>query len=846
MKHFLTILSFSLFLFYPGSLDAQNKSDSSQYKRVAAGSEYERSALYQALWGKNYRREWATPVTFPVSSLDTLRGGIVKYKIGGGNQSKSLEIRNKEDKVYALRSVNKSLKILIPKIFHNTFIEHIANDAISMSHPYGALGVPVMAQAAGIPHSDPQLMWVPKQPAFDTLNAVYGDKLYLFEQKPKDDWSDIDNFLKFKKFHDSEELLEKLYEDNDNHIDQAAFIKARLFDMLIGDWDRHWDQWKWGKRDSGEQNTYVPIPTDRDQVFSTTGGALLKTVLAAGGMKYIQPFDYTIDEVTATERRFLDRLLTNHSTLDVWLAQTKSLQQALTDNVIESSIRQMPAEIFAISGNEIVAKLKSRRDRLAEYATEYYNFLAKEVEIVGSKKHEFFEINRISDGETALSVYKINKEGERKNDPYYARVFKKDETKEIRLYGLSGNDVYKVNGNSGINIRVIGGDEKDSIINTSNTTVHVYDDKQNNFISGSNIRRHLSDNTDHTHFYDTYIPDKKGIKPLLGYSNQDKIYVGLGYSALHHKWRKLPFAYKQAFGVKYSISQKAFSVFYQGLFPKTFGKTDLLLNADYDLIRWINFYGIGNETVFTTPDRDFNRIRSKEITGSIGLQRKFGSNTISLSGFFQNVEIVNDKDRFLAKNIAPTQPDIFNSNNYGGALFSYKFFNFNDSIVPTAGFSFIGNASHYENLTQNDRSFQKYSGIVQIYIPLVSKFSLAIRTAGETVSGNPMFYHLPRLGGADDLRGYRRERFYGKTSFSNSNELRFITNLRSYVMNGKIGLSVFYDQGRVWQPGENSDTWHTDYGVGFYLAPFNAILANIAYGISKEIKMIQLRIIKSF
>ncbi|MEJ7675034.1 MAG: hypothetical protein WKF59_20615 [Chitinophagaceae bacterium] len=199
--------------------------------------------------------------------------------------------------------------------------------------------------------------------------------------------------------------------------------------------------------------------------------------------------------------------------------------------------------------------------------------------------------------------------------------------------------------------------------------MHVYDDKQNNFISGSNIRRHLSDNTDHTHFYDTYIPDKKGLKPLLGYSNEDKIFVGLGYSFLHHKWRKLPFAYKQAFGVKYSISQKAFSVFYQGLFPKTFGKTDLLVNADYDLIRWVNFYGIGNETVLTTPDIDFNRIQSKEITGSIGLQRKFGSNTISLSGFFQNVEIVNDKDRFIAKNIAPTQPDIFNSNNYAGARF---------------------------------------------------------------------------------------------------------------------------------------------------------------------------------
>ena len=65
-------------------------------------------------------------------------------------------------------------------------------------------------------------------------------------------------------------------------------------------------------------------------------------------------------------------------------------------------------------------------------------------------------------------------------------------------------------------------------------------------------------------------------------------------------------------------------------------------------------------------------------------------------------------------------------------------------------------------------------------------------------------------------------------------------------MNGKIGFSVFYDEGRVWQPSETSKTWHTDYGAGFYLSPFNGLLANLAYGISKEKKMVQLRLIKSF
>src|SRR5688572_18775026 len=111
----------------------------------AAGPEYNRPRFYQSFWGHNYRKEWTTPVAFPVMMFDTAFGGIKPYKQGGGNQSKSLHLKTKDDKLYAMRSVNKSLKILVPKIFHNTFIEDIANDEISMSHPYGALSVPLMA-----------------------------------------------------------------------------------------------------------------------------------------------------------------------------------------------------------------------------------------------------------------------------------------------------------------------------------------------------------------------------------------------------------------------------------------------------------------------------------------------------------------------------------------------------------------------------------------------------------------------------------------------------------------------------------------------------------------------------
>ncbi len=818
----------------------------------AAGVEYKKSPFYQKLWGKNYRKEWTTPVTLPLLDLSSALGGMKSYEEGGSHQSKSLHVTFAGDKEYALRSVDKSLSPVIPKIFKQTFVEDIANDAISMSHPYGALAVPLMAQAAGIPHTYPQYFYLPQQTALDTLNKRYAGHIYLLEQRPKGDWSSAVNLGGFNKFIGSDKLLDDMFENNKNQVNQTAFTRARLFDMFIGDWDRHWDQWKWGAVDSAKQTFYIPVPTDRDQAFSKHNGLLLSTGISAAGMKYLQSFGNTIEDVKglSSEKRMLDRFLTNHVTLQQWQTQAQSLQQALTDEVIEASVKQMPPEIFSISGNDIIAKLKSRRSHLVDYATEYYKFLAREVEVVGSKESEIFEVNRLSDNETSVNIFRIKKDGESKAEPFYSRVFKNDETKEIRLFGLSGNDVYHINGNanSGIKIRIIGGDQSDSVINNSNKKINVYDDAINNYLS-SNTRLHLVDSTEHNYNYDTYVADKKGLRPIVGYTNEDPFYVGLGYGITHHKWRKKPFAYKQDIGVKFSITQKAFSVFYQGIFPELIGKWDLLLNADYDLIRWINFYGVGNETHYITDTKNvkFNRTQSKELTGSIGLQREFGKSTIGISGFYQGVQIINDTGRFIAKVIAPLNPAIYNTNNYAGASLNYRFVSINDSIVPTAGFTFFANASHFQNLTQTSETFQRFSGIAQIYIPLFSKFSLSIRGNGGTVTGsNPIFYQLPHIGGADDLRGYRRERFFGRTAFANSNELRYITKVKSYLMNGKFGVSVFYDEGRVWQPGETSNTWHTDYGAGILIAPFNKLLANIAYGISKEKKMVQLRLIKSF
>ena len=414
----------------------------------AAGPEYQRSLFYQSLWGHNYRKEWVTPIQFPILILDTAYGGSTPYKEGGGHQSKSLHLKTKEGKEYVIRSVDKSLKVVIPKIFQNTFIADLVDDEISMSHPYAALTVPVLAEAAKIYHTNPRYVFVPQQPLLDSFNKEYGNKLYLLEQRPDGDWSDADNLGNFKKFLSSETVQENIFEDNSREVDQKAFVKARLFDMFLGDWDRHEDQWKWGAIEKEKHTFYEPIPVDRDQPYSKFDGILLKPALSAGA-KYFQRFDYDIKyaEGFSYERKNLDRFFTNKVTLNEWQDLAKELQQQLTDNDIEKAIRQLPDKIFFLSGNDIISKLKSRRSHLVEYATKYYLFLAKNVSIVGSKDREYFEVNRTSDTETNVNVYDM-KNGEKRNNPYYNRTFSSNETKEIRLFGLSGKDVYKVDGNS--------------------------------------------------------------------------------------------------------------------------------------------------------------------------------------------------------------------------------------------------------------------------------------------------------------------------------------------------------------------------------------------------------------
>jgi hypothetical protein len=785
------------------------------YKTVIAGQTYQRGNFHQWLWGRNRRVEWTTPVQVPVLWLDTACGGLTPYKNGGGNETKSLRLRSSNGKEYALRSIDKSRDDVIPGEFKNTFIENIIRDGVSMSHPYGALALPVMQHHAGMNYTLPIVVYVPHQQALDTFGTRYENDLYLFEQRPDGDWSDAPNLGGYKEYLSTNEVVAKLLENNHHEADQRGYAKARLFDMLVADWDRHEDNWRWGVTTKGNKTIYIPIARDRDQAFYAHNGVLVDLLLPAAGLGFMQNFDHNFKDIRSlnTAAKDMDRFFTNSLSQQDWLEVATSLQQALTDTVIAQSVRQLPPEIFNVSGKDMIEKLKSRRDKLPSVARDYYRFLAMEVCVPGTGQREFFDVKRIDSDKTQVAVYRFNEQGQKETDPYYRRTFAKGETGEIRIFGENGQDEYNI--------------EKQA----RSIKVSVYDTTPN-------------------FKYKWYKYNYKGFSPDVSYNNPDRLYVGIKYSTVKEKWDRNPPAHQYEAGVRYSISQNAITTYGKALYPSLVGNWDLSLMAEFDAIRWTNFYGTGNESVMVSDDVVFHRLRSREWFANVGLTRNLAKSRIMVSAFYQNVKNRNDTGRYVAKIYHMQSPSIYESNPYGGAQVSYSFTSLNDSIVPVKGLAFVTTGTLSNNFRQKE-FFQKYEAHMRAFLPITKHISFALRAGGATVVNDAVLnsvqpYQHAIIGGGRSLRGYRRERFWGQTAYYNQNELRFITDFHTRILNGKIGVFGFFDNGRVWMPGENSNKIHTGYGPGFLLAPFNKISATITYSISEEARLIQVRIDSKF
>ena len=267
---------------------------------VAAGPQFKASAWKQFWWGKHWRKEWLQTVTFPTFDIDTTAGGLTPKKMGGGHQTKSLRMLNKDGKEYVLRTIDKDLDLLIPEEFKGSIINDIVNDQISTAHPYGPLTIASLAGAIGALHTNPVIVYVEDNTKFGEYRSIFANKLCLFEERPSGDGWPGTAFSNYADdFDNTEKMYEKIEKNNDKQVDQHSFLRIRLLDMLINDWDRHPDQWVWAayKDKEKDKTTYVAFARDRDQAFSSTDGVYITYLSFPWLLRSVRDFKAHIGDI---------------------------------------------------------------------------------------------------------------------------------------------------------------------------------------------------------------------------------------------------------------------------------------------------------------------------------------------------------------------------------------------------------------------------------------------------------------------------------------------------------------------------------------------------------------------
>ena len=804
------------------------------------------SAVHRAILGNSYRREWAAPVRMRVFHLSREKGGLTILQRGGGLQTKSLRLQDPTGQQWVLRTLQKYPERGLPPTLRPTIAKDILQDQVSASHPYSSVVVPPLAEALGIPHANPEVVFVPDDPALGEYRPDFANQVFLFEEREPLDADKTDN---------TEKAQRRLQADNDNYVDQATVLRARLLDMLLGDYDRHEDQWRWQRVEDGKGSRYEPVPRDRDHVFYKPTGVFPKALSTHLLMANVQGYNDHIRSINRwnSKAKTFDRYFLNGLSEDDWRTQIAYVQRHLSDSLITQAMRRLPPNIYQLSGPTLTRNLIARRNILLRQGLHYYRSLARLVEVAASDKRERLEVTHQAGGKLLVTSTKIKKDGSL-GAVLYQRLFDPADTREVRLYGLGGDDQFAVSGaaRSPIRVRLIGGAGDDTFAVAAEVPqrgrLRLYDrsDEPNHLPPASQARLLTAPDTLVNSFNKASF-QYNYLQPLLsvGYNKDYGLQLIGNFIYQRQGFRKAPYGSRQSFLVNYGLANSSLLLSYSGIFKRKIGENDLLVNATSLGPNYTShFFGVGNESAFNRDPDDAIRFYRNDynlVTADVRLSCALHQwqLTAGLTAQYYNSGRDKNTNRYLGVYAAehPDQ-DVFQAQTYGGVVASATRDTRDKALVARRGVLWTTSLSALNQLNGHRHTFaQALTEFSFHFAPGRDSSGLVIanRTGGGTTLGDAAYFQQFKLGGTNNLRGFYYWRFAGKSIAYNNLEVRLkLLSFSSYLVPGTLGLTAFNDVGRVWAPGETSQQWHTGYGGGVYFLPAQLALLQAVVGFSKE------------
>lgn len=575
-----------LFVLMPGLLYSQSQDwvRKSIYPQADSG----KSKIYNWMWGRHYRHLYTIPIRVPSATIETLGGGM--DIVGQAEGFHGLLLENKRKQLYLLKPLGGSTSFLESKFFReiynkadfkNTYLDEFLGDAYTIINPYTFLVADYLAKSAGLSFSPSSIYYIPSHMRKDTVadGSDIQDRLVNLINVP-----DIN--LR-SNLYTTEDFLDSLQVSKNYMADQNLYIRERIFDMWIGDWNKTNENWEWQSHTVNDSVIYTPIVIDRNHAFTKVDGVLFKQMLKMLSLDFICNYDSLILKDTKKINKLafaLDMAVAGRSDESVWIRQAQEIRKQMTDSLIDSAFTYLPEGVKHDEIELIKRKLKRRRLELEAVASQYYRLLQRTPVVAGTNQSDYFLIERQAPDRTILRIYDPET-----GDCRLEQQFSGRETKELWLYGLAGNDTFEVKGNTrkDFPIYLISGEGENQYQLNHNRKIHVYD-------------------KDYKYDYQKIKYHKISFTPWGIYDSDKGISLGTFFTYTMYGFKRAPFTYQHRIGYNYL---KGFM--YAGVFPNYDGRRRLYLNASISSPRnFENFFGFGNNTAgYKEEKKNYNRVK---------------------------------------------------------------------------------------------------------------------------------------------------------------------------------------------------------------------------------------------
>jgi hypothetical protein len=767
----------------PASNPEKTSSESPRFETLAPGPRYEAGWLTQFFLGSQWRDLWTTPIEAPVLDLQSFDGGLRPERRGGGQQTRNLRLQSGNGHTWSFRSVDKDPTGQLDPETRASALGDIVQDLTSTVHPGAALVVAPLLEAVGVLHATPRLALMPDDERLGEFRPVFARMLGLLEQRIEREVPGGG------KVRDTLDLFVLLDERDSEEVDARNYLRARLIDILVGDWDRHLDQWRWVRFD-GERRSWRPVPRDRDQAFSRFGGVLPSVIEYY--TKQLTSFHASypaIDKLTFSGR-FIDRRFLVWLDGPSWETVTGEVVASLSDSVISDAVHRLPAAMYAKGGPELERLLRARRDGLAQASRDFYRLLAERVDLRGAEG-ETLTINRIAGGDLEVATAR------------FRRTFHPGETEEVRLYTPRAGAVRDVAGGaSPIAVRIVPADPRPP----------------------EPIRQR-------------YEPFRDWGQDLLffpqfSYDSTRGLVPGARAQLTRYGFGLDPFSSQMNFAAAWATGVNRPRLEYTAQ-VRTRSPATAIVYLAYSGIELVNYYGQGNETVIdqARSNAGFYNVRQERLIAYPLLETSLlGPLRGHVGAMVKHVSSVPSTGT-AASGAYGSQGMTLGSGEVGVTLDTRS-----GVLSGTRGFGLQVIGRHTPAVFGNSGAFSKVRGEASAALGgrLLTDLFLDLHVAGEKNWGRFPFFEAAFLGGTalppalnltgamigSPLRGYDANRFAGDASLGGNAELRISLGRFTALLPFRYGLLALGDVGRVFASLESSSRWHSAAGGGIWVAVF--------------------------